>query len=256
MALTKEGLCAFEYSAEWLSSGFSISSFELPLRSGVFIAKPRPFEGGFGVFDDCLTDGWGQLILDRYLQKKSISPRSLTLLDRLALVGSTGRGALEFRPDNSVATRQDYADFEKLALEAEQILDSDDYDGEGIEEFQNRGGSPGGARPKIFVRHDGKEWLVKFRAKRDPKNIGTEEYRPQKRKEKMNGIRQTEVIYDNRQVGRMALTKDGLCAIEPSKEDIIAVAVKAGLERKDAAAEYERIASRINIQTKRNSITE
>ena len=148
LALTKEGLCAFEYSTEWLGSGFSISPFELPLKSGVFIAKSRPFKGGFGVFDDCLPDGWGLLILDRYLQQKSINPRTLTLLDRLALVGSTGRGALEFRPDHSVVTRQDYADFEKLALEAEQILDSDDYTGEGIEEFQDRGGSPGGARPK------------------------------------------------------------------------------------------------------------
>lgn len=177
LALTKEGLCAFEYSAEWLGSGFSISPFELPLKSGVFIAKPRPFEGGFGVFDDCLPDGWGLLILDRYLQQKNINPRTLTLLDRLALVGSTGRGALEFRPDHSVVTRQDYVDFEKLALKAEQILDSDDYTGEGIEEFQDRGGSPGGARPKIFIRYDNKEWLVKFRAKRDPHNIGIDEYR-------------------------------------------------------------------------------
>ena len=177
LALTKEGLCAFEYSVEWLDSGFSISPFELPLKSGVFIAKPRPFEGGFGVFDDCLPDGWGLLILDRYLQQKGVNPRTLTLLDRLALVGSTGRGALEFRPDKSVITRQDYVDFEKLALEAEQILDSDDYTGEGIEEFQDRGGSPGGARPKIFVRYDNKEWLVKFRAKRDPQSIGIDEYR-------------------------------------------------------------------------------
>lgn len=177
LALTKERLCAFEYSPEWLRTGFSISPFELPLQSGVFIAKPRPFEGGFGVFDDCLPDGWGLLILDRYLQQKGVSLPALTLLDRLALVGSTGRGALEFRPDYSVVTRQDYADFEKLALEAEQILDSDDYTGEGIEEFQYRGGSPGGARPKIFVRYNDKEWLVKFCAKRDPQHIGIDEYR-------------------------------------------------------------------------------
>ena len=177
LALTKERLCAFEYSPEWLRTGFSISPFELPLQSGVFIAKPRPFEGGFGVFDDCLPDGWGLLILDRYLQQKGVSLPALTLLDRLALVGSTGRGALEFRPDYSVTARQDYADFEKLALEAEQILDSDDYTGEGIEEFQDRGGSPGGARPKIFVRYNDKEWLVKFRAKRDPQHIGIDEYR-------------------------------------------------------------------------------
>ena len=40
---------------------------------------------GFGVFDDCLPDGWGLLILDRYLQKLGINPRTLSLLDRLAL---------------------------------------------------------------------------------------------------------------------------------------------------------------------------
>ena len=176
LALTKEGLCAFEYSADWLNSGFSISPFELPLRIGVFIAKPSPFEGGFGVFDDCLPDGWGLLILDRYLQQNGINPGTLSLLDRLALVGSTGRGALEFRPDKSVESKQDYADFEKLALEAERILDSEDYTGDGIEEFQCRGGSPGGARPKIFVHYNDKEWLVKFRAKRDPQRMGIDEY--------------------------------------------------------------------------------
>lgn len=176
LALTKEGLCAFEYSAEWLSTGFSISPFELPLKSGVYIAKRDPFEGGFGVFDDCLPDGWGLLILDRYLQQKGINPQMLSLLDRLTLVGSMGRGALEFRPDRSVVSQQDFADFEQLAVEAERILDSDDYSGASIAEFQDRGGSPGGARPKIFFRYDDKEWLVKFRAKRDPKRIGIEEY--------------------------------------------------------------------------------
>ncbi|MCD8291054.1 MAG: type II toxin-antitoxin system HipA family toxin [Prevotella sp.] len=176
LALTKEELCVFEYSAEWINSGFSISPFDLPLQNGVFMAKPQPFDGGFGVFDDCLPDGWGSLILDRYLQKNGINPNLLSLLDRLALVGSTGRGALEFRPDRSVISNEDYADFENLALEAEKILDNDDYTGEGIEEFQHRGGSPGGARPKIFTRYDGKEWLIKFRAKYDPKRIGKDEY--------------------------------------------------------------------------------
>lgn len=99
------------------------------MRQGVFIAKPRPFEGGFGVFDDCLPDGWGLLVLDRYLQKKGVNPRTLTLLDRLAIVGSTGRGALEFRPDRSVISDLEYVDFEKMALEAEQILDSEEYRG-------------------------------------------------------------------------------------------------------------------------------
>lgn len=177
IALTDKGLCVFQYDGQWLTDGFSISPFELPLRAEVFTGRPRPFDGGFGVFDDCLPDGWGLLILDRYLREKGINLRNLTILDRLALVGTTGRGALEFRPDHSVISTQEYADFEKLAREAAQILDSDDYQGAGIDEFMQRGGSPGGARPKIFARHDGKEWLVKFRARHDPQNIGTEEYR-------------------------------------------------------------------------------
>ena len=177
LALTAAGLCAFEYSGEQIAGGVSISPFELPLRSGVFVAKPHPFDGGFGVFDDCLPDGWGQLVLDRYLQRQGVDPHSLTWLDRLALVGATGRGALEFRPDYGVAAENALADLNHLAAEAERILGSEAYEGQGIEEFQRRGGSPGGARPKIFTRCDGREWLVKFRAQGDPERVGEDEYR-------------------------------------------------------------------------------
>ena len=177
VALTKEGLCAFEYSADYIANGVSISPFELPLRAGVFMARPHPFDGGFGVFDDCLPDGWGLLVLDRYLQKRGINPRSLSLLERLSLVGANGRGALEFRPDHSVVSDEEFLNFEQLALEAEKILSSDEYDGTGIEEFHRRGGSPGGARPKVFTKYEGKEWLVKFRSKGDSVNAGREEYR-------------------------------------------------------------------------------
>lgn len=34
----------------------------------------------------------------------------------------------------------------------------------------------------------------------------------------MNYIKQIEIIYDNRLVGRLALTKEGLCAFEYSTE--------------------------------------
>lgn len=176
IALTDKGLCVFEYTPEFVNTGVSISPFDLPLKTGVHFAKPTPFAGGFGVFDDAMPDGWGQLILDRYLQKKGIDIKSLTLLDRLCLVGVTGRGALEFRPDKSVSSEDEFSDFEKLASESQHILENDQYYGKGIEEFQKRGGSPGGARPKIFTKFDDREWLVKFRAKEDPCDIGKIEY--------------------------------------------------------------------------------
>lgn len=176
MVLNNENLCAFEYDSQWIRNGFSISPFELPLKSGVFIAKPSPFGGGFGVFDDSLPDGWGMLVLDRFLQSKKIKLADLTILDRLSYVGNTGRGALEFYPDKTVMSNDDFIDFEKTATEIEQILRSDDYFGSEIERIYQQGGSPGGARPKVFVKFDGVDWLVKFFAEGDKKNIGNEEY--------------------------------------------------------------------------------
>ncbi len=176
LALTGDGLCAFEYDSEFILNGFSISPFELPLQPGVFIAKRSPFNGNFGVFDDCLPDGWGMLILDRFLQKQGIKPQTLSLLDRLSLVGSTGRGALEFRPDSSWSADPEYRQFERMAAGSHQILTSKAIGDEMIETLYRQGGSPGGARPKVFVTAEGRDWLVKFPAATDPNDIGLTEY--------------------------------------------------------------------------------
>lgn len=176
IAITPDFLCAFEYDSAYLLSGNSISPFNLPLRQEVFIAKRAPFNGGFGVFDDSLPDGWGNLILDRYLKSKGVDPNKLTLLQRLALIGSTGRGALEYRPDFSESTTDEIINFDNLATESEKMLTTD-YEGDSLEILYRYGGSSGGARPKVFVTIEGKEWLVKFKASMDPKNVGEIEYR-------------------------------------------------------------------------------
>jgi serine/threonine-protein kinase HipA len=175
MALTPEGLCGFEYDADWLQSGFSISPFYLPLKSGLIMAKRDPFAGNFGVFDDSLPDGWGNLLLDRYLQEKGINPDKLNILERLSLIGSTGRGALEYRPDKSIATSDEFLNFDRLAQEVEKILESKESEGS-VDLLYKYGGSSGGARPKVFAKIDGKEWLVKFKASSDPAKVGEIEY--------------------------------------------------------------------------------
>lgn len=176
MALTPDFLCAFEYDPAYIASGDSISPFNLPLKPEVFIAKHTPFSGGFGVFDDSLPDGWGNLILDRYLKSKGINSAKLTILQRLALIGSSGRGALEYQPDYSESAKNELIDFNKLANETERILTSD-YDGDSLNTLYKYAGSSGGARPKVFVNMDGKEWLVKFKATMDPPNVGETEYK-------------------------------------------------------------------------------
>jgi len=175
IALTPEGLCAFEYDSEWIKNGHSISPYYLPLKPGLMIAKRDPFHGNFGVFDDSLPDGWGNLLLDRFLQEKGINPYKLTVLERLSLIGSTGRGALEYRPDRSLATADELLDFDKLAAESQKLLASSTAT-DSLDELYRYGGSSGGARPKVFTKIDGREWLVKFKASTDPDNVGQTEY--------------------------------------------------------------------------------
>lgn len=175
MALTPQGLCGFEYDAGYLNAGKSISPYYLPLQSGLMMAKRDPFNGSFGVFDDSLPDGWGNLLLDRFLQEQGINPYRLTVLQRLSLIGSTGRGALEYRPDKSITAEDEYINFDRLADEAEKILNSRESEGD-VEMLYKYGGSSGGARPKVFAKIDGREWLVKFKATTDPKNVGEQEY--------------------------------------------------------------------------------
>ena len=69
LAKTPDRLVAFEYDSDWLSTGFSISPFSLPLQKKVYLPKFEPFEGLFGVFNDSLPDGWGRLLVDRLLLK-------------------------------------------------------------------------------------------------------------------------------------------------------------------------------------------
>ena len=176
LALTKEQLCVFEYGSEWVKDGYSISPLELPLNLEVKMARPAPFGGGFGVFDDSLPDGWGLLILDRYLRLHHINPNELTVLDRLSLVGSNGRGALEFRPDNTIIGSNNSVTIEEMAKEVSLLLGSEEYIGNNLDALYQQGGSPGGARPKVFLRYDGSEWLIKFPAREDAKNIGEKEY--------------------------------------------------------------------------------
>lgn len=176
LAMTKNYCCAFEYDGDWLASGFSISPFSLPLFKKVFVADREPFDGNFGVFNDSLPDGWGRLLIDRMLKKQGILPRNVNFLDRLAIVGKTGAGALEYEPSESFETDDSPISFDKLAKECEKILVNDYYESGDLETLVKKGGSSGGARPKVLVKIDDSDWIIKFRSSFDPKNIGEQEY--------------------------------------------------------------------------------
>ncbi|MCX6225433.1 MAG: type II toxin-antitoxin system HipA family toxin [Bacteroidia bacterium] len=174
LAMAPDRRCVFEYDAGWIETGFSISPFYLPLRSGAFTARPDPFNGLFGVFNDSLPDGWGNLLLDRMLIREGIRPGTLSPLDRLSIVGSSGMGALTYHPENTLGGDADNTDLNYLAGEVEKIL-SEDNSGD-FELLFRKNGSSGGASPKVLITVDGQHWLVKFRSANDPKVIGAIEY--------------------------------------------------------------------------------
>jgi serine/threonine-protein kinase HipA len=176
LVLTPGNVCAFQYHADYLRKGVSISPFHLPLTSSLYLAESTPFRGNFGVFDDSLPDGWGNLVLDRYLRSKQVDPNALSVMQRLCFVGESGRGALCYLPDHSPDITNAGFDFEEFRREAEQLFASSDYIGENMEALYCYGGSSGGARPKAFVTIDGREWMVKFPNSADPKDVGKIEY--------------------------------------------------------------------------------
>ena len=60
---------AFQYSRQWLQEGFALNPLSLPLKDKVYIPGYEPFGGLFGVFADSLPDGWGRLLVDRFLSR-------------------------------------------------------------------------------------------------------------------------------------------------------------------------------------------
>lgn len=174
LAMYQGQLAAFEYDKEWLANGFAISPFSLPLKQSVYIPKQSVSDGLFGVFADSLPDGWGRLLVDRLMLKNHINPAEVGSLSRLSIVGSSGMGALTYKPEiNFVVGRQDM-DLDWIAEECAKILKTDYSDN--LDELFCLGGSSGGARPKILTQIDGEEWIIKFPSSVDKDNIGKQEY--------------------------------------------------------------------------------
>ncbi len=174
LALYQKWLGAFQYDEDWLKDGFSISPRSLPLDDRVFIPRFEPFEGLFGVFADSLPDGWGRLLVDRMLLKEHEDPHAMTALDRLAIVGESGMGALTYRPAVKWQRAAVQKELDHYAEECLRILKTS-YSAD-LDELFRLGGSSGGARPKIMTEVEGEDWIIKFPAAADRPDIGRTEY--------------------------------------------------------------------------------
>jgi serine/threonine-protein kinase HipA len=167
----------FEYDDGFVRSGLELSPFRLPLRPGVVRGDPRVYDGLPGVFEDCLPDGWGRLLLDRRVSQLNVDPRRLGPLDRLAFLGPLTLGAIRFEPSHRYE-QPSVVSLLSLEREAQSVFaGATDVD---LDRLIALGGSPQGARPKVLIQRKGQQlrseqgpttgwtsWMVKFRARDD-----------------------------------------------------------------------------------------
>lgn len=166
--------CVFEYTKEWLLHGFSISPLELPLKQEQFIAKEFPFYGNFGVFEDSMPDGYGRYLLNRILAKENIDDTNMNPIQRLAIVGSNGMGALTYHPtifNHKDMLLPELDRMQKIALDVLQEKNNEDE-----ELLYFNSGNSGGCRPKCLMKDNEGSWIIKFRHTYDPVGMGIMEY--------------------------------------------------------------------------------
>ena len=167
LAETADHRVAFAYSDDWLADGFAISPFSLPLEPKVFVPASLSFQGLWSVFADSLPDAWGQLLMDRMLRSHGCASGDVSALERLAIVGSAGMGALTYRPAWDLSHDTVIKDLDTLAAQCSALLQHDDT--ADPDELFRLGGSSGGAQPKVMTE----EWIIKFPASGDMQDIWT-----------------------------------------------------------------------------------
>jgi serine/threonine-protein kinase HipA len=184
----------FEYTAQAAARGLGLSPMHHPLprlgATSIAFQGVSHAHGLPGFIADSLPDGWGMLLMDRALRKLGRDPRSVSVLERLAIVGERAMGALSFEPSD-----EDVLPAERLELKAlaQQViaLQTDHSTGTNQADTQLRhlmqlGGSPQGARPKVLVDFNARSgqissgmplagsatpWLMKFPAESEHREV-------------------------------------------------------------------------------------
>ncbi len=179
----------FEYGQDFLREPLWLSPFKLPPQPGLIEHRDLAFGPIFGLFDDSLPDGWGLLLMDRFLRQQGAALAEVSPLDRLAFFGTRTMGALTYHPpvgaEGQAASLLDLGEMvrasrEVLAGSAREVLP----------QLLRAGGSPGGARPKVLVGVSGEtilsgeddlpegyaHWIVKFYADDEERDAGAIEF--------------------------------------------------------------------------------
>jgi len=185
-----DGRVFFEYDKQFLGKDFWLSPYKLPLQTEVFEYNDYDHFGPiFGLFDDSIPDGWGLLLMDRYLKKRGYDINTLTVLDRLSFLGYNTMGALVYEPVLEIEA-SDHTPFNLYNLSKQALDIISGKTDEVLPQMVKAGGSPGGARPKVLAGVCGdtlisgetdlpdnfEHWIIKFSSDIDSPQAGIIEY--------------------------------------------------------------------------------
>lgn len=153
-------VATFEYSEEWLDTGYSISPLHLPLTKQIYqfpYLNKETYHGLPGALADTLPDDFGNAVINAWLARQGRNVASFSPVERLLYTGTRGMGALEFLPQirDQLPTPVDLnvsalVDLTQQVLDTRSKLDVT-MSTEGLAEIVQVGTSAGGARPKAVV---------------------------------------------------------------------------------------------------------
>ena len=183
----------FEYSTAAVERGLELSPLHHPLPRTGAVAKSfrgdSAFHGLPGFVADALPDGWGMLLMDRALRQAGRNPASVSVLERLAIVGNSAMGALSFAPSQEDVLPAEELSLSSLVREVRSIqsLQTKEVDANAaLAHLMRLGGSPQGARPKVLadfnprtgklasgmaLKGASRPWLVKFPAEIEHREV-------------------------------------------------------------------------------------
>lgn len=143
---------AVEWDPVFVADPLPISPYHIKTLAGLYRTdSPAAFEGLPGVFGDSLPDGWGRLLINRELERRGSGRAAITPVDRLAIVGTHGMGALTYRPEER-SVDPNSLDLEWFADLASNM--GEDASVEDLTKARAAAGGSAGARPKFVALLD------------------------------------------------------------------------------------------------------
>ena len=184
------GVADFQYTPEFQNFGIEVAPVVMPVRSAPYRfanLNKDTFKGLPGMLADVLPDKFGNALIDQWLIKQGRSPSDFNPIERLCYTANRAIGALEFKPTQRYFEHDEDSQIEldkmvrlaSLVLQKKQFeIDSQDLDGEALEQILQIGTSAGGARAKAIINWNEKDniilpghinpkkefdgWLIKF----------------------------------------------------------------------------------------------